>query len=190
MKILTTIIGGLFLITSNAHALEESWITEGGGETTILESEFDTQYLSKEIIFNQIDNFVQTPEGGVDWKTLGATKEVEVDEGEDEDGLIWVSIRPEFTEDVKALDGKEITIQGYMFPLDQSESQSKFLFGPFPVSCPYHYHVRNSLIVEANAADPITFAYEAITLKGTLELIEKDDEFNLFYKLQNVRKIN
>ena len=80
-------------------------------------------------------------------------------------------------------------MQGYMFPLNAAENQSMFLFGPFPVSCPYHYHVGPALVIEAYGREKTEFGFEPITLKGTLELVPRDDDYNVFYRLREAQSI-
>ncbi len=54
------------------------------------------------------------PEGAVSWETLEKTTVV-VDETS-KDGVA----RPRFPDEIAALDGKEIRVKGYVFPLDQA----------------------------------------------------------------------
>ena len=103
----------------------------------------------------------------------------------DKEGYEWLGVRPKFKEEVKELDGKEILIQGYMFPLEQSEKQSLFLLSPFPVSCPYHPHVSSNLTIEVYAKNPILHSYDAINIKGKLELVQKDNLYNIFFRLRD-----
>ena len=128
-------------------------------------------------------DYVDIPKGGVDWKTFGATKEIKV-EGRAKDGYDFEYFKPGFSKEIKALDGKEVTLKGFMFPLDAANKQKMFLFGPFPVSCPFHYHVSPALVVEVHADKaPVGFSYDAITLKGKLQLVDKDPENSTFYRL-------
>ena len=140
-------------------------------------------------ILDAIPEFVDVPEGGTSWTVFGETKQHEytyMDEGDME----WTGVRPEFSENIKPLDGQTIKIQGYMFPLSQEEKQPMFLLGPFPVSCPYHYHVPPKLIIEVHAKSPVEFSYDAVDIKGTLELVFKDDEYNIFYRLKDAELLN
>jgi hypothetical protein len=130
-------------------------------------------------------NYVDTPKGALDWRVLGATKEKNV-EGKDKDGYDFQYFKPGFTEEVKALDGKEVTIKGFMFPLGAEEKQKEFLLGPFPVGCPFHYHVAPSLVLEVHAdKKPVAFSYDPVTLKGKLELVVEDRENSTFYRLKD-----
>ncbi|MBK6897470.1 MAG: DUF3299 domain-containing protein [Alphaproteobacteria bacterium] len=151
----------------------------------IEEWEYSSTTFSQESLVNAVPDFVKTPEGGVSWQLLATTQENEVIVGKVEDGDL-ISVRPEFSKDVKNLDGQTVVMQGYMFPLEQKEEQTRFLFGPFPMSCPYHYHVGPSMVIEAHAEAPITFSFDALTLTGKFELVPVDDEYNVFYRLKDV----
>lgn len=144
--------------------------------------EMTTETFTEEFILKNIPDFVSTPEGGTDWQLFGATKSVEYTE-KDPQGYDRSGVRPQFAEGLKPLDGKKIKIRGFMFPMDQAEEQKVFLLGPFPLTCPYHYHVANNLIIEVQAQKPLAFSYDAVTLEGQLELVPKDDEYNTFYRL-------
>lgn len=143
-----------------------------------------TQTYSEEFILSNIPDFVATPEGGTDWQVFGRTKQIEYTE-KDKSGYDRSGLRPEFQDDLKKLDGQNILVRGFMFPMDQNEQQAVFLLGPFPLTCPYHYHVSNNLIIETHAKKPIAFSYDAITLRGRLELVARDDDYNTFYRLRD-----
>lgn len=170
MKILPVLFTLLFFIAP-AHALT---MEEASGEPTLN-------------IEDYIEDFVDVPKGGTDWKLLGTTQTIEV-RAKTEEGYDNHYNQPIFQPEVTALDGKEMKIKGYMFPLDEAEKQKLFLFGPFPLSCPFQYHVGPSLVIEVRAyAHPVTFNYEAVTLKGTLELVPDDPEYGVFYRLKNAK---
>lgn len=135
-------------------------------------------------LLGNIKDFVDTPEDGISWQAFGSTKQHDYAYKDSED-MEWSGVRPEFSEDLLALDGKEILIQGYMFPLEQEEKQSYFLLGPFPVSCPFHYHVTPNLVIEVHARTPVVFSYDPVNIKGKLELVPEDDEYNIFYRLKD-----
>lgn len=140
--------------------------------------------VSLETMIESLPKFVKTPEGGVAWEVLAKTEGKEVITGQFEDNDV-ISVRPVFPDEVKALDGQTVLMQGYMFPLEQAEKQGRFLFGPFPASCPYHYHVGPNMVVEVQAKYPIVFSFDPMTLSGRLELVPADDEFNVFYRMKD-----
>lgn len=140
-------------------------------------------------IEDYIQDYVDIPEGGTDWKLFGATKEIKV-ETKTDDGFDLIYSKPQFQPSVENLNGKEIILKGYMFPLDETEGQKRFLFGPFPLSCPFQYHVGPSLVVEVHAdKNPVFFDYEPITIAGTLELVPEDKEYSVFYRLKDARAV-
>jgi hypothetical protein len=149
----------------------------------------ESVYTSKKDVadnlMDSIKDFIDAPEGSTPWEVFGETKQNPYTYT-DEDGEEWSGARPEFSEGLKKLDGTEILIQGYMFPLGQEEEQTLFLLGPFPLSCPFHYHATSNLIIEAHAKTSVAFSYDAVNIKGQLELVPKDDEYNVFFRLKNV----
>jgi hypothetical protein len=159
--------------------------------------EFSSEYSSQnpsgedasQNLLSAIPEFVTTPKGGIGWDIFGETKQNPYSY-KDEEGMEWSGARPEFSDNLKKLDGQDVLIQGYMFPLGQEEKQSLFLLGPFPVSCPFHYHVTANLIIEVIAKTPLDFSYDAVNIKGRLELVSKDDEYNVFYRLHDAQVMN
>lgn len=163
----------LFLLPVAAHALT---IEEGSDAPT-------------RGIEDYIKDFVDVPEGATDWKTFGKTKVLNV-ETKDSEGLDFQYYKPEFPPELKALDGKTVKIKGFMFPLDETEDQKLFLFGPFPLNCPFQYHVQSNLVIESHAdKKPIPFTYDPLTLEGTLELVPEDKENSTFFRLRDVRSV-
>ena len=191
-----TVFLTLFLTTihfnrvySNAHL---SKILSGNQK--MITEVFSTQDLDQEDpnfmyeMFSSIDDFVSLPEGGTPWKVFADTG---MDEYtfEDSDGFEWTGVRPEFTDEIKQLANKKILIQGYMFPLDQNEKQKTFLLIPFPVHCPYYPHASSNLIIEVHADNPIVYSYDPINITGMLELVPKDDLYNIFFRLKKANLV-
>ena len=140
-------------------------------------------------LLSYVEDFISLPKGGTPWSVFGETG---MDEYPivDKDGNEWTGVKPVFKDEIKKLDSKEILVQGYMFPLDQAEKQSLFLLVPFPLSCPYHPHVSSNLLLEIHAKDPIIFSYDPVNIRGKLELVPKDDEYNVFFRLNNAKLVS
>lgn len=117
----------------------------------------------------------------IPWQLFNETKEVEVCTV-DEDGFDNCWINPEYSPTITQYHNQTVTLMGYMFPLEQSDKQGHFLIGPYPLSCPFHYHVNFSQIIEVRTKKPIKFSYEPLTLKGTLSA-SLNEETGLFYVL-------
>lgn len=140
-------------------------------------------------IEDYIKDFVDVPQGATDWKVFGKTKPVNI-ETKDADGLDFQYYKPDFAAEVKALDGQKVKIKGFMFPLDETEDQKLFLFGPFPLNCPFQYHVQSNLVIEVRAdKKPVPFTYDPLTLEGTLELVPEDKENSTFYRLKDAQAV-
>jgi len=137
-----------------------------------------------------IKDYVDVAKGGLDWKILGKTKVIDINT-KDKEGMDLVYQKPEFTPEVKKLDKTKVRIKGYMFPLDSDEHQTQFLFGPFPLNCPFQYHVSPALVVEAHTESdfPIKFSYDPMIIEGTLELVPEDKDFSTFYRLRGVKLV-
>lgn len=137
-----------------------------------------------------IKDYVDVPKGAINWKTLGQTRVIDINT-KDADGMDLVYQKPNFPPEVKALDKVKIRIKGYMFPLDADERQTQFLFGPFPLNCPFQYHVSPALVLEVHVEPdfPVKFSYDPITIEGTLELVPEDKDLSTFYRLRNAKLI-
>ncbi len=171
--VLLTLLMALFI----ASPVQAFMLEEGGEEVT-------------KTIEDYIEDFVDVPEGGVNWKVFGTTKEIEAQTIGPE-GYDYIYSKPDFAPQVVEMDGKEIKIKGYMFPLESEEAQKKFLLGPFPASCPFRYHVGPPLVIEVHAENnPVNFDYEPVTIQGTLELVHDDPEFSTFYRLHEAAKVD
>ncbi len=94
---------------------------------------------------------------------------------------------PKYSDAIKLLSHKNISIRGFIFPLEQSGKQTHFLLSPYPPSCPYCLPAGPSELVEVWMDKPIEFTYDTITIKGEFEYLEKEDELKsgLFYRLNN-----
>ena len=126
-------------------------------------------------------------DGAVSWKTLQRVS-VEVKETKTETLFI-----PDFDKSVAALDGKEIVIEGFMFPLvpttDIPDTGDHFLLSSIPASCPF-FHIYGGQIIEVIAVNEFEFDEdEPVRIKGRLELL-RDNTDGLFYKMTGVTRIN
>lgn len=115
------------------------------------------------------------------WSTLSKVELLEVEE----DGEMR-SI-PRFPESIRALDGKQVYMSGYMIPLGFAEEQDNFLLSAWPGDgCYFHMPGGPESIVEIRAAEMFDFTYDTIAMTGTLELVE-DDPFGLIYRMTDAR---
>ncbi|MEN0002541.1 MAG: hypothetical protein AAF798_00310 [Bacteroidota bacterium] len=92
---------------------------------------------------------------------------------------------PVFSEQTKSLEGKEVTIRGYIIPVEGYKNHSEFVFSAFPYSmCFFCGGAGPETVMEVYAKEPIKYSTEAITIKGTLELNDSDIN-RLIYALKD-----
>lgn len=125
-----------------------------------------------------------TPEGGVSWATLAKTKEIAV-EGS------WSS-RAEFPDDVLALDGQTVVMNGFMEPLTYGRRQSHFILMAYPKDCPFCLTVGPTQLAEVFADPPVNATFDMITVEGVMELLDGAGESadgGFFFRLTAAERI-
>jgi hypothetical protein len=119
------------------------------------------------------------------WKTLSKiTFKKEYDE------IMGFKVdKPVFSEAIKALEGKEITIKGYIIPVEGYASHTEFIFSAFPYNmCFFCGGAGPETVMEIIAKEPIKYTAEQIIIKGVLTL-NSDDINHLMYKMTEVVKV-
>ena len=98
--------------------------------------------------------------------------------------------KPLFGDDVNAIDGKEITIKGYIIPVEGYKNHSEFIFSAFPYNmCFFCGGAGPETVMEVVSKEPVKYTTETITLKGTLRL-NSDDINRLMYALEDAVQVN
>jgi hypothetical protein len=119
------------------------------------------------------------------WKTLSKiTFKKEYDE------VLGLKIDvPVFGKEVKALEGKEVTIKGYIIPTDGYKSQKEFVFSAFPYNmCFFCGGAGPETVMEVVTKQAIPYTSEPIYLKGILKL-NGSDVNRLIYGLEKAEKL-
>lgn len=120
----------------------------------------------------------ETPEGGISWRTLETTQELQ---RTDDEGY-FVS-RPKFSDAVKALEGNIIKVAGWMMPLTNGQEQRHFVLLGYPPGCPFHLHAGPNKFIEVRTNIAIkTQIWDPIIIEGTLTLTGQD-ETGVFYQI-------
>lgn len=119
------------------------------------------------------------------WKTLS-----KISYKKEYDELMGFKIdKPVFSESVRALEGKEVTIKGYIIPVEGYKSHKEFIFSAFPYSmCFFCGGAGPETVMEVEAVEGVKYSADAIVLKGTLQLNDKDIN-RLMYKLSGAKLI-
>jgi hypothetical protein len=97
---------------------------------------------------------------------------------------------PLFSKHLKTFQGKKIRIKGYIIPLAEVGSQSKFMLSALPFNLCYFCGAAGpETVMEVMSAEKIKFSTKAIVMEGTLMLNDKDPDHHI-YILKAVKIIN
>lgn len=120
------------------------------------------------------------------WKTLSQlTYKKEMD-----DFLGFKIDKPVFSEPIKALEGEEIRVKGYIIPVEGYKDQTEFVFSAYPYSmCFFCGGAGPETVMEVEARESVKYTADPITIKGRLEL-NADDINSLMYKLTDAREVS
>ncbi len=82
---------------------------------------------------------------------------------------------PVFNDDLKAMAGEEITIKGYIIPVEGYKSHTEFVFSAYPYNmCFFCGGAGPETVMEVYAKEAIKYTAEPVTIKGKLELNDSD----------------
>lgn len=96
---------------------------------------------------------------------------------------------PTFSEDVIALNGKEITLEGWMIPLDELRGKSYFVLSALPFNnCFFCGGAGPETVAEVFSKKDIAFTEKRIKVKGKLRL-NSSDPLKLMYILYDAEII-
>lgn len=114
---------------------------------------------------------VSAQSGGTTWKTLS---KITFKKQYDEFLGFKVDI-PVFSRDVQKLDGKEISVRGYIIPVEGYKSHTAFVFSAFPYNmCFFCGGAGPETVMEVTASEPIEYTADPVTIRGRLSLNSGD----------------
>jgi hypothetical protein len=119
------------------------------------------------------------------WKTLSKiTFKKEYDE------VLGLKVDvPVFGNEIKALEGKQVTVKGYIIPTDGYKSQKEFVFSAFPYNmCFFCGGAGPETVMEVSTVSAIPYTSEPVYLKGILRL-NGSDVNKLIYSLEKAEKL-
>lgn len=119
------------------------------------------------------------------WKTLSKiTYKKEYDEF-----LGFKIDKPVFSAKIHSLDGKEVTVKGFIIPVEGYKSHKEFIFSAFPYSmCFFCGGAGPESVMEVVATEAVEYTTESVTITGTLKL-NTDDVNKLMYALTDAKLI-
>ena len=95
--------------------------------------------------------------------------------------------RPVFPDELRKLDGKRVSISGFVIPYADPDKMSKMMLTKAPVGCFFCNPPKENGVVFVRLAateKPINMDSETLTVEGTLHLVQpagKDEEAQQFY---------
>lgn len=116
------------------------------------------------------------------WKTLAKiTYKKEFDE------LMGFKVDiPVFSQSVKELEGTEVTVRGYIIPIEGYKSHTEFILSAYPYNmCFFCGGAGPETVMEVTANQGIEYTAEAIEIKGILRLNDTDIN-RMMYALEEV----
>ncbi len=96
---------------------------------------------------------------------------------------------PVFSENIKELEGTEITVKGYIIPVEGYKNHKEFIFSAFPYNmCFFCGGAGPETVMEVEALEEVAFTAEQIVIKGILRL-NNEDINKLMYRLEEVKAV-
>lgn len=94
------------------------------------------------------------------------------------------SYRIDYISEVKAMDGKRITISGFMLPLEPKAPFSHFLLSKNAPTCAYCPPGGPNEIVEVFSSKPMNWKENVVTISGRLILVN-DNKKGIFFQMKD-----
>ena len=96
---------------------------------------------------------------------------------------------PVFSKVVKELAGEEITVRGYIIPIEGYKSHTEFILSAYPYNmCFFCGGAGPETVMEVSALEGIEYTAEAIQIKGILRLNDTDIN-KMMYALEQVELV-
>jgi hypothetical protein len=93
-----------------------------------------------------------------------------------------------FDDRIKALDGKEVNLRGFITPLASTGDQQHFILSSKPPTCPYCLPAGPDEMVEVFSRTPVRYSFDPITVSGRFELLS-DDASGLYYRMTDAQPV-
>lgn len=93
--------------------------------------------------------------------------------------------RIRMTPEVRALNGKTVTIRGFVMPMDGSDRTRHFLLTRNTPVCMYCPPGQPNEVVEVRSSRTIAWTDKIVSVTGKLNLVN-DEERAIFFKMENV----
>jgi hypothetical protein len=129
------------------------------------------------------NTFYQVPEGVVGWDTLG-----DLDVTTEVIAPLQAIFHTDYSEEIKALDGQEVKLMGFIYPLEGGLEHARFLLTAWPPSCPFCLPAGPSQMVEVLCEEPVQFTEGAILMAGKFEVLQEDPS-GMYYRMHGATEV-
>ena len=96
---------------------------------------------------------------------------------------------PQFAQGVAALDQKQVTVQGFMMPLQTGDKQTHFVLSAMPQTCSFCMPGGPESLVEVKTKTPVKYTFEPVVVTGKMSVL-KDDPTGVFYRITDAVPTN
>lgn len=97
--------------------------------------------------------------------------------------------KPVFSQAAKNLQGKKISIPGYMVPFESGLRGTHFMFSSMPLNACFFCGVGGpETVIEVFVSSPVNFSEKPVEISGVLKLNDKDPD-KMIYILENAEII-
>jgi len=98
--------------------------------------------------------------------------------------------KAEFSREARELDGKEVIVDGFMFPLEYTKKHKTFLLSSSPMSdCFFCGPGEAESMVYILSSEPVEYKTSPFKMKGTFKLVD-DVSMGILYQLENATPVN
>jgi len=101
---------------------------------------------------------------------------------DDKSGVYGISLTPE----VKALDGKTVTVRGFVLPMDGSDRTRHFLVSRNTPVCMFCPPGQPNEVIEVRSPHAVDWTDKIVTVTGRFHLIN-DKEKALFFRMEDAK---
>lgn len=113
------------------------------------------------------------------WNVLSKTR-IDVDEKK---GLYLAT----YSSDVKALDGKPVTVSGFLLPLEATDKARHYILSKRTPTCPFCPPGEPNEIIDIMFDKPVAWEERLVKVSGTFGLMN-NAEMGMFFKIEKAQK--
>ena len=95
----------------------------------------------------------------------------------------------DFTDEVKAMVDKPLTVSGFMLPLESKEKFTHYLLSKRTPTCPFCPPGEPNEIVEVFSKKPVSWDEGIVVVTGTMKLAEKSEN-GMFFQLKDAESMD